>query len=94
MKKSIVVLLGLSLTASSVFAGSAVDVIIDSNVKHASNVAKGTRNVAEQNIHSLEVGEGGTVEYVYIKGKARDVRNVAAGFGNKARQNVGSVKVK
>lgn len=94
MKKLLVSALALGVLAGSAFAGSAKGVIIDSDVKDASNVAAGAMNTAEQNIHSLEVGERGTVEYVYIRGKAEDVRNVAAGFGNKAEQNVGSVKVK
>ncbi|MEA2017981.1 MAG: hypothetical protein U9N59_05995 [Campylobacterota bacterium] len=94
MKKLSIALLGLGLVATSAFAGSAKGVIIDSDVKNASNIAVGALNTAEQNIHSLEVGQGGNVEYVYIRGKAQDVRNVAAGFGNKAKQNVGSVKVK
>ncbi len=94
MKKLSIAIIGLGLVASSAFAGSAKGVIIDSNVKNASNIAAGAMNTAEQNIHSLDVGEGGTVEYVYIRGKAKDVRNVASGFGNKAKQNVGSVKVK
>ncbi len=83
-----------ALVATSAFAGSVKGVVIDSNVKRAANIAVGKNNVAEQNIHSMEVGEGGTVEYVYIRGKAKDVVNVAYGKGNKARQNIGSVKVK
>ena len=94
MKKLTMSLLAVGVLASSAFAGSAKGVIIDSDVKNATNVAVGAMNTAEQNIHSMEVGQGGTVEYVYIRGRAQDVRNVAAGFGNKAKQNVGSVKVK
>jgi hypothetical protein len=94
MKKISIALLGLSIVGTCAFAGSAKVVNIESNVKHASNVASGSMNTAEQNIHSLEVGENGTVEYIYIRGKAKDVRNVASGFGNTAKQNVGSVKIK
>ena len=94
MKKLTMSLLAVGVLAGSAFAGNAKNVTINSNVKNASNIASGAMNTAKQNIHSLEVGEGGTVEYVYIRGRAADVRNVASGFGNKATQNVGSVKVK
>ena len=94
MRKFLASIAVLGLVVSSAYAGSAKGVVIDSDVKNAQNIAVGAYNEAEQNVHSLEVGEGGTVEYVYIRGKAQDVRNVAAGFGNKATQNVGSVKVK
>lgn len=87
-------MLALGTLAGSLYAGSAKGVIIDSDVKRAANIAAGMGNTAEQNVHSMEVGQGGTVEYVYIRGKAQDVYNVAAGMGNKAKQNVGSVKVK
>lgn len=94
MKKLSIALLSLGVVASCAFAGSAKDVTIDSNVKNSTNIAKGSMNTAEQNIHSVDVGHGGDVEYIYIRGRAQDVRNVAAGFHNKAVQNVGSVKVK
>ncbi len=94
MKKLLVAVVALGLVASSVIAGEAKNVNIKTDVKNASNVAIGKRNVAEQNIHSLDVGHGGKVKNVNIKGKARNVNNIAIGKGNRAKQNVGSVKVR
>ena len=86
---SIVGLVGVS----SLMAGKAGDVVIDSDVDTAVNAAVGEDNEAEQNIHSVKVGNGGKVGDVVIMGKAKNVVNAAVGENNKAKQNVGSVEV-
>lgn len=78
---------------ASGYGGRAQNIVIDSNVKNASNVVAGSLNKAEQNIHSIAV-KGGEVEYIYIRGKAYDVKNVATGIRNTAKQNIGSINVK
>jgi len=79
---------------TSLMAGKAGDVVIDSDVDTAVNVAIGEGNEAEQNIHSVKVGSGGKVGDVAISGKTKNAVNVAVGKNNKAKQNVGSVEVK
>lgn len=94
MKRLTIAIASLGLVASYALAGQASGVIIDSNVKGAHNLAKGMHAKATQNIHSVDVGRHGVVEYIYIKGTAEDVSNVARGMGSRATQNVGSIKVK
>ena len=50
------------------------------------------QNIAEQNIHSLEV-EGGTAKNIVIDGKAEKINNLATGVKNEALQSIGGVKV-
>ena len=73
--------------------GSAKNIVIYSNVENASNIAQGSMNTAEQNIHSIDA-QGGEVEYIYIRGKAYDVKNISDGFRNQANQNIGTIKVR
>ncbi len=70
------------------------NVVIDSNVKNAVNIASGINNIAEQNIHSLSATNRSKVEYIYIKGNSRDVANVVYGSNNIGKSSIGSIKVK
>ncbi|MEA1917463.1 MAG: FecR domain-containing protein [Campylobacterota bacterium] len=72
--------------------GNVRDVSIYSDVRDASNIATGSQNVNEQNIHSVVV-EDGEVEYVYIRGKAQDVQSISSGIRNSAKQNIGTINV-
>ena len=69
------------------------NVVITSDVKNISNIASGVKNIAEQNIHSIEA-ENGVIKNVNIKGKAVKINNVSSGTLNKATQNIGNIKTK
>ncbi len=68
------------------------NITIDSDVKDISNIASGTKNIAEQNIHSLDI-KNAEVKNINIDGKAFDVNNIASGTRNEAEQNIGGIKV-
>lgn len=74
--------------------GKISNVVIDSNVKNTHNIATGSHNIAEQNIHSVITSNRGEVEYVYIKGNAKDVANVVSGSNNQGKSAIGSINVK
>jgi hypothetical protein len=74
-------------------SSSLSNVVIDSEVDNVSNIATGSVNISEQNIHSILLKDG-DVEYIYIKGKAHDVKNVSDGIMNNAQQNIGTIKIK
>ncbi len=75
-------------------SGSRVEnVTIKSDAKNISNIASGSKNIAKQNVHSLDV-ENGVGKNLSIDGKAVDVNNIASGTNNESSQDISSIKIK